>query len=103
MRQVPWESHCRAAGTKSRPAATSGARCFRTSAAATTSWSCARSGGSRFALRLHAYVLMDNHYGLLVETAQPNWSAAMQWLRVLAAADGIDYGSVQIGVRRMAR
>lgn len=36
----------------------------------------------RFDLRLHAYVLMDNHYHLLVETAQPNLSRAMHWLGV---------------------
>jgi len=36
----------------------------------------------RFAMRLHAYVLMENHYHLLVETTQPNLSAAMQWLQV---------------------
>jgi REP element-mobilizing transposase RayT len=38
--------------------------------------------GKRFDLRLHAYVLLDNHYHLLVETAQPNLSRAMQWLGV---------------------
>ncbi|HVM60546.1 MAG TPA: transposase, partial [Verrucomicrobiae bacterium] len=31
---------------------------------------------------VHAYVLMDNHYHLLVETPQANLSAAMQWLGV---------------------
>ena len=36
----------------------------------------------RFAVRLHAYVLMDNHYHLLVETPHANLSAAMQWLQV---------------------
>jgi putative transposase len=36
----------------------------------------------RFGLRLHAYVLMDNHYHLLVETPQANLSPAMQWLGV---------------------
>lgn len=36
----------------------------------------------RFGLRLHAYVLMDNHYHLLVETPQANLSQAMQWLQV---------------------
>ena len=36
----------------------------------------------RFDLRLHGYVLMDNHYHLLVETPQANLSQAMQWLGV---------------------
>jgi len=36
----------------------------------------------RFRLRLHAYVLMDNHYHLLLETSEANLSRAMQWLNV---------------------
>ncbi len=36
----------------------------------------------RFGLRLHAWVLMDNHYHLLVETPEANLSRAMQWLAV---------------------
>lgn len=36
----------------------------------------------RFGVRLHAYVLMDNHYHLLVETPRANLSPAMQWLQV---------------------
>ena len=39
-------------------------------------------GTERFRLQLHAYVLMDNHYHLLVETREPNLSRAMQWLGV---------------------
>jgi len=34
------------------------------------------------ALEVHAYVLMDNHYHLLVCTPQANLSAALQWLNV---------------------
>src|SRR5436190_8256332 len=30
---------------------------------------------------IHAYVLMPNHYHLLVQTPQPNLSYAMQWLQ----------------------
>jgi REP-associated tyrosine transposase len=37
---------------------------------------------TRFAVRLHAYVLMDNHYHLMVELTQANLSRAMQWLNV---------------------
>ena len=36
----------------------------------------------RYRVSLHAYVLMDNHYHLLIQTPQANGSAAMQWLNV---------------------
>lgn len=36
----------------------------------------------RFGLQLHAFVLMGNHYHLLLQTPQPNLSRAMQWLNV---------------------
>src|SRR4051794_24695000 len=36
----------------------------------------------RFGLRIHAYVLMPNHYHLLLETPQQNLSRAMQWINV---------------------
>jgi REP element-mobilizing transposase RayT len=35
-----------------------------------------------FRLRLHAFVLMDNHYHLLVELTEPNLSRAIHWLNV---------------------
>jgi len=35
-----------------------------------------------FALRLHAYVLMANHYHLLVDLTEPNLSRAIHWLNV---------------------
>jgi REP element-mobilizing transposase RayT len=35
-----------------------------------------------FGWSLHAYVLMDNHFHLLVETAEPNLGRGMQWLNV---------------------
>ena len=38
--------------------------------------------GEIFRMRLHAYVLMPNHYHLLVETPEANLSRAMQWLEV---------------------
>ena len=38
--------------------------------------------GKRFGSRVHAYVLMDNHYHLLLETPEPNLSCAMQWCNV---------------------
>src|SRR5262245_7521982 len=36
----------------------------------------------RYGVRVHAYVLMDNHFHLLVETPEANLSRAMQWLNV---------------------
>lgn len=40
----------------------------------------------QFAVRIHAYCLMTNHYHLILETPQPNLSRAMQWLNVSYAA-----------------
>src|SRR6059036_3665425 len=34
-----------------------------------------------YRLRLHAYVMMENHYHLLVESKEGNLSQAMQWLQ----------------------
>jgi REP element-mobilizing transposase RayT len=36
----------------------------------------------RFGLRLHAFVLMDNHYHLLLELTEANLSRAGQWLNL---------------------
>lgn len=36
----------------------------------------------RFRVRVHAYVLMNNHYHLVVETPEGNLSRAIQWLNV---------------------
>src|SRR3954453_17534137 len=41
---------------------------------------------SRFGVRLHAYVLMGNHYHLQLETPQTNLSRAMQWLNLAYGA-----------------
>jgi len=38
--------------------------------------------GQRFGTRIHGYVLMNNHYHLLLETPEPNLSRAMQWCNV---------------------
>src|ERR1051326_530661 len=35
-----------------------------------------------FRLRLHAFVLMDNHYHLLLQLTETNLSRAVQWLNV---------------------
>lgn len=36
----------------------------------------------RFSIVIHTYCLMSNHFHLLVETPEPNLSAAMQWINV---------------------
>ena len=41
---------------------------------------------ARYGVILHAYVLMENHYHLLIETPQGNASRALQWLNVSYAA-----------------
>jgi putative transposase len=37
---------------------------------------------TRFGLKIHAYVLMGNHYHLQIETPKANLSQAIQWLNV---------------------
>ena len=37
---------------------------------------------SRFRVRLHCFVLMDNHYHLVLELTEPNLSRTGQWLNV---------------------
>ena len=39
----------------------------------------------RFGLEVHAFVLMDNHYHLLVRTTEANLGHAMRWLNVTYA------------------
>ena len=39
-------------------------------------------GSGRFGMVVHAYVLMNNHYHLLMETPRANLSQTMQWLNV---------------------
>src|SRR4030095_14295212 len=36
----------------------------------------------RFRVRLHCFVLMDNHYHLLLELTEANLSRAVQWLNI---------------------
>ena len=40
----------------------------------------------RFGWRLHAFVIMRNHFHLAVETPEPNLSAGMRWLQATWAA-----------------
>ena len=37
---------------------------------------CARTG-----IRIHSYVLMSNHYHMLMETPEPNLVAGMKWFQ----------------------
>ena len=48
--------------------------------------SCLERMSRQFAVRIHAYCLMTNHYHLILETPQANLSRAMQWLNVSYAA-----------------
>jgi REP element-mobilizing transposase RayT len=40
----------------------------------------------RFGVTFHAYVLMNNHYHLLLQLSRPNLSRALQWLNVSYSA-----------------
>ena len=37
---------------------------------------------ARYRVKVHAYVLMGNHYHLLIQTPEANASRALQWLNV---------------------
>jgi REP-associated tyrosine transposase len=55
--------------------------------------------------RVHAWVLMSNHYHLLIETPEANLVAGMQWLqntytRVSTCGTGPGAGSLAIVTRR---
>lgn len=41
---------------------------------------------ARYRIGIHAYVLMDNHFHLIVQTPETNLSAAMQWLKTSYSA-----------------
>ncbi len=40
----------------------------------------------RFCLSVHGYCIMDNHYHLIVETAEANLSLAVQWINISYAS-----------------
>lgn len=40
----------------------------------------------RYRIRIHAYVLMSNHYHLILQTPDANLSTAMQWINISYAA-----------------
>ncbi|MDJ0668291.1 MAG: transposase [Desulfobacterales bacterium] len=41
-----------------------------------------QTASERFAVRIHTYCLMTNHYHLLVETPQANLGQAVKWVNV---------------------
>ncbi|MBI5693763.1 MAG: transposase [Verrucomicrobia bacterium] len=47
---------------------------------------CLFEGAERFGWRVHAYVIMRNHFHLAVETPEPNLSEGMRWLQATWAA-----------------
>lgn len=47
---------------------------------------CLFEAATRFGWRLHAYVIMRNHFHLAVETPEPNLSDGMRWLQATWAA-----------------
>jgi REP element-mobilizing transposase RayT len=47
---------------------------------------CLAEAAERFGWRVHAYVVMSNHFHLVVETPEPNLSEAMKWLQGTWAA-----------------
>ncbi len=48
--------------------------------------SCLGEAAGRFSWRLHAYVVMRNHFHLAVELTEPNLSEGMRWLQATWAA-----------------
>jgi putative transposase len=47
---------------------------------------CLFEAGEKFRWRVHAYVIMRNHFHLAVETPEPNLSEGMRWLQATWAA-----------------
>jgi len=47
---------------------------------------CLFEAAARFGWRLHAFVIMRNHFHLAIETPEPNLSEGMQWLQATWAA-----------------
>src|SRR5947209_7581796 len=54
---------------------------FRGKRAAESFVVCLGEAAQRFGWRVHAYVVMSNHFHLAVETPEPNLSAGMKWLQ----------------------
>jgi REP element-mobilizing transposase RayT len=54
---------------------------FGSKGAAESFQQCLAEAATRFGWRVHAYVIMRNHYHLAVETPEPNLSEGMKWLQ----------------------
>ena len=63
---------------------------FACRGAAASFQQCLFEACTRFRWRLHAFVIMRNHFHLAVETPEPNLSLGMKWLQKLAASIAID-------------
>ena len=59
---------------------------FAGKGAAESFQACLFEAGARFGWRLHAFVVMRNHFHLAVETPEPNLSDGMKWLQGTWAA-----------------
>jgi putative transposase len=56
-------------------------RIFAGAGAAEAFERCLGEAATRFGWRVHAYVIMNNHFHLAVETPEPNLSEGMKWLQ----------------------
>lgn len=59
---------------------------FVSKGAAESFESCLFEAAARFAWRVHAFVIMRNHFHLALETPEPNLSEGMRWLQATWAA-----------------
>ena len=59
---------------------------FAAKGAAESFQACVFEAGQCFGWRLHAFVIMRNHFHLAVETPEPNLSEGMKWLQGTWAA-----------------
>jgi putative transposase len=54
---------------------------FHTVGAAASFKRCLMEAGAKFRWRVHAFVIMRNHFHLALETPEPNLSVGMKWLQ----------------------
>ena len=59
---------------------------FATEGAAASFETCLVEAGAKFRWRVHAFVIMRNHFHLALETPEPNLSLGMKWLQGTWAA-----------------
>lgn len=77
---VHYESNTQAPIITSLHVVTSGKRFLDMIGTGRSFWSCSDERAEEFHLRLHGYVLMSNHYHLLVETPQGGLNRALRYL-----------------------